>query len=75
MTINLSPELEAALKARAEQRGTTPEELAVEALQQQFLKAELLEPQDDWERRLRAIASPCGANLSHEAVSSEGLYE
>lgn len=33
------------------------------------------EPQDEWERRLLSIGIPCGASLSNEAVSSDGLYE
>ena len=33
------------------------------------------EPRDDWERRLFEAATDCGVSVSHEAVSSEGLYE
>lgn len=32
-------------------------------------------PEDEWVRRLRAIATDCGVSLSNEAVSSEGLYD
>lgn len=73
MTIKLDSELEAELKARAEKQGVSPEALALSALRQRFLK--LLEPQDEWERRLREAASDCGVSLSDEALSSEGLYD
>ena len=32
-------------------------------------------PDDEWLRRLRAIATDCGVSLSNEALSSEGLYD
>jgi hypothetical protein len=32
-------------------------------------------PDDEWVRRLRAIATDCGVSLSNEAVSSEGIYD
>lgn len=35
----------------------------------------LLEPRDDWERRVRGIARDCGVSLSNEVVSSEALYD
>ena len=35
----------------------------------------LLEPRDEWERRLLGIGLNCGVSLSNEAVSSEGIYE
>jgi predicted transcriptional regulator len=73
MSITLDPDLEARLKELAEKQGTSPEALALNALRQRFLK--LLEPQDEWERRLRAAATDCGVSLSNEALSSEGLYE
>lgn len=34
----------------------------------------LLIPQDEWERRLRGIATDCGVILSDEALSREELY-
>ncbi len=74
MVITLGPELEAALKEQARRQGTSPEELAVNALRERFL-APALESRDDWERRLRQLATDCGVALSDAALSSEGLYE
>ena len=34
-----------------------------------------IQPGDEWERRLLTAATDCGVALSHEALSSEGLYE
>jgi hypothetical protein len=76
MVIELEPELEAALNELARQRGVDPRALALDAVRQRVLPAsEPVVPQDDWERRLLAIATDCGVSLSHEALSSEGLYE
>lgn len=45
-------------------------------LKDRFLpRVELPTPRDEWERRLLAIGTPCGANLSHEDLSSEALYD
>ncbi len=74
MVITLTPDLAAALTAQAQRRGITPEALALSALRVRFLPA-VREPRDDWERKLRAIATDCGVSLSDEAVSSEGLYD
>jgi hypothetical protein len=50
--------------------------LALDVLRQQFLVPALrVQPRDEWERRLLGAATNCGVSLSHEAVSSEGLYE
>lgn len=38
LTVTLTPELESALTLQADQRGTTPELLAIAALQAHFLK-------------------------------------
>lgn len=35
----------------------------------------IIEPQDEWERRLLELAKDCGVSLSDSAVSSDGLYE
>lgn len=35
----------------------------------------LLEPQDDWERQIRALAIDCGVSLSDEDVSRDALYD
>jgi hypothetical protein len=75
MVITLGPELEAALNEEGKRRGVAPEALAVNALCERFLAQTVLQPRDEWERRLLEAASDCGTALSHEAVSSEGLYD
>jgi hypothetical protein len=76
MVITLGPDLEAALNDAARKQGIAPEDLALSALRERFLAPALqLQPRDEWERRLLEAATDCGVALSHEAVSSEGLYE
>jgi hypothetical protein len=76
MVITLGPDLEAALNELARKQGIAPEVLALNALRERFLAPALqLQPRDEWERRLLEAATDCGVALSHEAVSSEGLYE
>jgi hypothetical protein len=52
-----------------------PQPLPEGAKVQVVIVQQLREPQDEWERRLRALAMDCGASLSNEALSSEGLYD
>ena len=76
MVITLGPDLEAALNEQARKQGLAPEALALNALRERFLpKAPVVEPRDEWERKLFEAATDCGVSLSHEALSSEGLYE
>ena len=76
MVISLEPELESALKELAHKQGVAPEVLAVQVLREHFFTpASRIQPRDEWERRLLSAATDCGVALSHEAVSSEGLYE
>jgi hypothetical protein len=76
MVIMLGPDLEKALTEAARRQGVAPELLAVRALQDRFLgPAPLDEPRDEWEQRLRRVATDCGVSLSDFALSSEGLYE
>jgi hypothetical protein len=76
MVINLSPELEAAINEQARRRGVAPEVLTLEVLRERFLpRVSLVEPQDDWERKLFGAAIDCGVSVSHSALSSDGLYE
>ena len=76
MVITLGPDLEVALNELANRQGLAPEELAVNALRERFLPAPpLLEPRDEWERGLRALARNCGVSLPDSAVSREGLYD
>jgi hypothetical protein len=76
MVLTLDPELEAALNALGRREGVSPEVLALNALRERFLThPSPIQPRDEWERRLLGAASDCGVSLSHEAVSSEGLYD
>lgn len=75
MVITLDPELEAALDESARRLGIAPEVLVLNTLRERFLAQALLEPRDEWERGLRALATDCGVSLSNEALSREELYE
>lgn len=76
MVIELDPNLEAALAELARKRGVAPEVVALEALRERFLPRDLVDPpRDEWERRLRSIATDCGVSLSDWAVSRESIYE
>jgi len=75
MVITLDPELEVALMESARRQGIAPEVLALNVLRERFLSPALLEPCDEWERGLRALAKDCGVSLSNEALSREELYE
>ncbi|MBI2805750.1 MAG: hypothetical protein HYX68_12290 [Planctomycetes bacterium] len=52
-----------------------PQSLAAGAKVRVEIKPTLLEPQDDWERRLRAIPIDCGVALSDGVLSREELYD
>jgi hypothetical protein len=76
MVITLAPDLEATLNDLARKQGVAPDVLALSALREHFVGSALpVQPRDEWERRLLEAATDCGVALSHEAVSSEGLYE
>jgi len=38
-------------------------------------KFDLPPPRDEWERKVRELATDCGVSLSDWAVSREGIYE
>jgi hypothetical protein len=76
MVIRLDPDLEAVLTDLSQEQGVTVEALAMDALRKRFLaRGKPIEPQDEWERRLFAIAVDCGVSLPNSAVSSDGLYD
>jgi hypothetical protein len=76
MVITLGPDLEAALTEQARQQGIAPEVLALNALRERFLRPlPPIEPRDEWERGLLAIAKDCGVSLSNEALSREEMYD
>ncbi len=76
MVIRLSSDLEAALSESARQQGTTPDVLAINILRERILPPPASRTsQDEWDRKLRGLATDCGVSLPHSALSSEGLYE
>lgn len=76
MVINLTPELQAVLEEQARRRGVGPEALVLDAIRERFLHLErLVEPHDEWERRLFESAIDCGVSVPDSALSSDGLYE
>ena len=76
MVLTLGPDLEAALNEQARRQGVAPEELALNLLRERFLPpAPPIQPQDEWERGLLALARDCGVSLSDEALSREQLYD
>lgn len=75
MVINLDPELEAALKDVARDKGVAPEVLALNILRERIVSMAELLPRDEWERGLLEAATDCGVSLSDWAVSSEGIYD
>jgi hypothetical protein len=76
MVVTLTPQLEAVVSEQARRRGMAPETLALDALREHFLPASaLLEPRDEWERRLREAATDCGVSLTDEQLSREQMYE
>ena len=76
MVIDLDSELEAALIQSARHQGVAPKDLAVDALRERFLvTVEVVQPRDEWERRLLGVASDCGVSLPDSALGSDGLYD
>jgi len=76
MVITLSPELETALKDQAQKLGVAPDTLALHALRERFLQpAWPDDSRDDWECRLRQVATDCGVSLPHSVLSREEIYE
>jgi hypothetical protein len=75
MVINLPPDLEATVDETAKRQGVTSESLVLSVLRQHLASAMRIQPQDEWERRLLAIATDCGVSLSNLDVSSEGLCD
>ena len=80
MTITLTPDLENAVLQKAQDQGTTPEAVVLDALREKLglgtpELAKTLEPRDEWERRLLSVGTPCGVLASDETLSSEGLYD
>ncbi|MFN8497412.1 MAG: CopG family transcriptional regulator [Anaerolineae bacterium] len=80
MTITLPPDIEEALAREAHEQGITPEALVVQMLRShisQIAPSQSAAPkaEDDWEAMILAMGRDCGVSLSHDAVSSDGLYD
>ena len=75
MVINVDAELETAICECAKSTGFAPQALALKVLKERFLHATSLQPRDEWERGLLAVARAAGVSLPDAALSSEGLYD
>jgi hypothetical protein len=76
MVITLDPDLESALNELASRQGVAPEVVALSTLRAHLLgNPKSVCPRDEWERRLLALARPCGVSLPNSALSREALYE
>ena len=80
MTITLTPDLERIVLQKAHDEATTPEAVVLNVIRETLGKrpsalAGLIEPRDEWERRLLNVGTPCGVSVSDETLSSEGLYD
>ncbi len=69
MEITLTPNIERALREQAQQRGTTPEQLAIESLRQQFVhRSEIDHPVGGQGTLADFLADSIGILHSHEHV-------
>lgn len=69
MEITLTPDIEQALREQAQQRGTTPEQLAIESLRQQFVRrSETDHPVEGQGTLADFLADSIGILHSHEYV-------
>jgi hypothetical protein len=75
MVLTPDPKLEAALSEHARRRGVPVEVLALDALRERFLAPTAIQPQDEWEQRLLAVAKDCGVSLSDATLGREAIYE
>jgi hypothetical protein len=81
MTVQLTPDLEAAVTDEARRSGTTPE-LVVQRAIQDHLRGRVSPPKPDSAaaaqekmKRILAVARDFGVSHSNEALSSQGLYD
>ncbi len=80
ITITLTPDLEQVVRQKAHEQGTSPEAVVLNAIREKLGPgpselARILEPRDEWERRLLSVGTPCCVSISDQALSSEGLYD
>ena len=75
MTITLPPELAKCLELLAKQRGTTPEEEAVEAIRSRVPNLNVYSPAaQQWMAEILAVAKPVSANPL-ATYSREEIYD
>lgn len=75
MTIELTPELEAAVAAEAARQGMTPEDLTLSALRAQCPTLFLPPPVNEWHAHLRAAAVHTGIRDTSFIASRENINE
>jgi hypothetical protein len=76
LVVSLPAELADALRALAQQKGMTAEDLVINTLRDQLASVvPTIQPRDDWERLILQAGTDCGVSLPHAALTSEGLYE
>jgi hypothetical protein len=78
MVVALNPEVEKLVKDEAERTGKTADEIVNDALRRGLVpdyRNQLPPPRDEWEVRLRSIATPAGVSLTNEQLSRENIYE
>ena len=77
LNITFTPDMEQAVADAARQRGLTPEDLVLQAVQEKVGTARpaLREPRDDWERLLASLPVDAGVSLTDEQCSSENFYD
>lgn len=72
MTLDLPEPLAAILSSRAEQKAMSREAFVIDLLTKLLVP---LQPRDEWERRLVALGTDCGASLTNEQLSREVMYD
>lgn len=72
MNITLDSHLEAELTELARRQGIDPQQMALDVLRELVRAGTIIEPRDEWERRLLGVARDCGISLPDSALSNEG---
>ena len=74
-TYHIPLDARANIERYASSKGVTPEDAITEWAMKLIPAVPLLEPRNEWERKLLSATSSAGVSLSDESVSSEGIYE
>ena len=76
LTITLTPEMESVFTQQALIRGSTPEQIALDALQESVLVIRKRSIEHvEWVERVKRIALPTGVSLSEDDLSRESMYD